>query len=477
MDWSTLLAPETFLSVCSGQIETISDHPPVGKDSKSVRARYSHNYVVQELAAAAAYIDPAIDPSDIADLPYFTNRADDLRLSIAYYNICARIAGKSYTDIVLFPFLSKGGGEKYIIDFLNTVEVLEPGRTYLFLLGESIGDYHWLGRLPPRSDVLDLFDVSRGLAPAAIDLLTLRIVQHCGDTCRIYMKNSAYVDRFFRLYGSALCNMTVIYFRFSDPVVPFLGRPAFRGFGFDFLSSCGGKLSLIISDNQTIARHDCERLDAVSSKYHVLYARCQIEEHWGPRSCSGLKKAVLWASRLDPEKRPDLLLTIAGKLYKEDPSISIDVYGSSMSSNFDLDLLSRHPNIRYRGPFADFADIPTGRYDLFLYTSAYDGLPNVALEAMAHGLPVLAANVGGVCEVVTSETGILLDNVLDEVALSESFVRTLVLVYSNQLDIGSLSTRGLALIRRQHSRAAHVEKVSRILEEISVCARDRADSK
>jgi len=46
--------------------------------------------------------------------------------------------------------------------------------------------------------------------------------------------------------------------------------------------------------------------------------------------------------------------------------------------------------------------------DVYLTCSAQDGLPNAVLEAMASGLPVVAAPAGGITELVDEQTGIVL---------------------------------------------------------------------
>ncbi|KQL33390.1 glycosyltransferase family 4 protein [Psychrobacillus sp. FJAT-21963] len=53
--------------------------------------------------------------------------------------------------------------------------------------------------------------------------------------------------------------------------------------------------------------------------------------------------------------------------------------------------------------------------DLFVLTSTWEGLPLSILEAMVHGLPIIASNVGGVKEAVRdTENGFLIRNNLSE---------------------------------------------------------------
>lgn len=76
--------------------------------------------------------------------------------------------------------------------------------------------------------------------------------------------------------------------------------------------------------------------------------------------------------------------------------------------NLELDswLTEHTPALNHsRFPFVDRADLPWhyAACDLVAVTSFYDGLPNVVLEAAALGVPLLAAHVGGMADVLDDE--------------------------------------------------------------------------
>jgi glycosyltransferase involved in cell wall biosynthesis len=70
-----------------------------------------------------------------------------------------------------------------------------------------------------------------------------------------------------------------------------------------------------------------------------------------------------------------------------------------------------------------------GIADVFLLPSLSEGCPNVLLEAMAAGVPVVATAVGGVPEVVTSGRDAILVNKHDTVGLAAATAEIL----SNQI--------------------------------------------
>jgi glycosyltransferase involved in cell wall biosynthesis len=65
--------------------------------------------------------------------------------------------------------------------------------------------------------------------------------------------------------------------------------------------------------------------------------------------------------------------------------------------------------LQFLGSVADMGPVYR-KANIFVLTSEHEGTPNVLIEAMAAGLPIVATNVGGVPEIVKDGlTGFLLD--------------------------------------------------------------------
>jgi glycosyltransferase involved in cell wall biosynthesis len=123
---------------------------------------------------------------------------------------------------------------------------------------------------------------------------------------------------------------------------------------------------------------------------------------------------VLFAGRLVPVKRPDQFVALAARLRRDirDVRLNFRIAGDGPLRSEVERLAERLGLSRDCLTFMGERSEMTGVYrssDLLVLTSEYEGSPNVALEAMAHGLPVIATSVGGVPEVVNEERGILVD--------------------------------------------------------------------
>jgi glycosyltransferase involved in cell wall biosynthesis len=128
-----------------------------------------------------------------------------------------------------------------------------------------------------------------------------------------------------------------------------------------------------------------------------------------PKKFPGDEIKILSIGRLSREKRFDRLLSIIYTLRDRSlkPINGIIVGEGPLRSELQKQAqkLNLIPDIvDFQGPFDDI-----GKALIFVLTSDWEGTPNVVLEAMASGLPVVTTNVGGLAEIIhNEETGFLI---------------------------------------------------------------------
>ncbi|MCW4053351.1 MAG: glycosyltransferase family 4 protein [Candidatus Bathyarchaeota archaeon] len=173
---------------------------------------------------------------------------------------------------------------------------------------------------------------------------------------------------------------------------------------------------------------------------------------------------VLTVRRLVYKNGIDTLLESAEIAVKKNPNLIFVVVGKG--PDFEevkekIVQLGLNTNFRLTGFVAD-RELPFyyNVADLFaLPSKSGEGLPLVALEAMACGLPVIATNVGGTSEVVSEDYGKLVPpNSPDSLA-------TAILEFSRK-DL-SLLKKGLrTMMEQKYSWDNNVEKLGKIYEEL-----------
>ncbi len=117
---------------------------------------------------------------------------------------------------------------------------------------------------------------------------------------------------------------------------------------------------------------------------------------------------VTWIGRVEKaQKNPDLFLQIAQLAYKQGSPLRFRMVGDG--NRLGEINKKRSPNLALLGSQKPQAMAKIYRQaSVLCMTSFYEGLPFVALEAMACGVPVISTAVSGPNELLTDGTGILI---------------------------------------------------------------------
>lgn len=132
----------------------------------------------------------------------------------------------------------------------------------------------------------------------------------------------------------------------------------------------------------------------------------------------GKEFTAITVSRISPEKRLNLILDMARKL----PTVKFIIIGGpsgeyrqqyyeEMKSESD-----KLDNVHMLGELPKHEVMEKlAMADVFVFASESEGCPNVLLEAMSVGVPIVAMNATGVTEIVNDDIGYLVDDVNEAV--------------------------------------------------------------
>ncbi|MBJ6128208.1 glycosyltransferase [Microvirga splendida] len=457
-----LFKPLTYLEISESSHQRLFAEAAVSAEAGAAPQDPLDSDHVRAMIRSANAIEPAISLHTYRGVPAMGNSMGIPPLGVAYYTLCDIVRDRSFSDIFIVPFFSRGGAEKYLLSLIEAMYRIAPVKDFLVILGEELKAVQWMDRLPPNATVVDMNLHCPSLSIDQRCLLALKIIETSAPDTRVHLRQSAFADRLLSLYGIVLQERECIYYRFADVERTEDGHAMTVYSQTRLLSENLNYLSKIVCDSKTIIAKDLHRFGVQAQKWQFLPPPVEAQAVLPVRDADA-RRRILWASRLDIEKRPSLLPLIASKLGSLGSDLSIDVFGGSVFSGFDRTRLEGLPNLRYHDRFQGFDALPLSRFSIFLYTSLHDGIPNAILEAMSYGLAVVAPDVGGISEVVIDgETGILLRSLPDDDDMAASYARVLLTLVSNP-DLGAkLGKQARAYVCKNHSPQAHTERVAEL---------------
>lgn len=315
-------------------------------------------------------------------------------------------------SIVFLPWLVHGGADLVASHAVRALAQTHGEASVLVVLTDH--DRMEARHLLPTGVPLLCFstidiDLSQSERVELVDLLVrsirpISVLNVNSHACWEATKRSGRLLRqFTRLYGMLFC--------------PDFAPAGHRsGYSDLYLRHCLPHMSGIYFDNQRY-------IDEIADQFAVpndLRKRLVVLPQPAPQMSRKTRELsqeaplrVLWAGRLASQKNVNLLIRIAETASEFE--FHIWGRGSSELESRLRKLSSRLDHVHFHGAYDNFGALPLERYDAFLYTSLWDGLPNVLLEAASANLPIVASEVGGIGELVDDRTGWLIAD-LDEPA-------------------------------------------------------------
>lgn len=166
----------------------------------------------------------------------------------------------------------------------------------------------------------------------------------------------------------------------------------------------------VIVDNHALVDQLVELYRFPRDKFHVHHQAVDLPPRVPPRRREpGDPVRVLWAARFDRQKRLDVLADVVDAAAAEGLPVEWHVFGAPViDSPGDIEhVLARlsAAGVTLHGPYSPDNPLVYADHDAFLLTSESEGIPLTLLDVMAARLPVVAAGVGGVPELIDAGTG------------------------------------------------------------------------
>lgn len=404
-DFDTKFYRERYPETCGAGVSALEHYLLIGVTERRSVARFRPSAEILEAWHEACTLDPTIRLKGfqhIVQAP--VNRIGHSPIGDTF-DWVARQLPERVTHLFFLPWLKRGGAELEASQLVRAVARADS-RNRVAVVVADFDCYDAADWFQNDACIVRLPDAPFPLSEAdRVEVLKL-IILHSRPNI-VHVVNSRAAWEALKRYGkplSSVCSMYGSFFCHDYSADGFVDDYVARYF-LDVLPHLSGAFV----DNRAFVDDLAAEFgltEEAKKKVRAVYfpapeaARgAQLEP--SARPLHGALR-VLWAGRLDRQKRPDILLRIA----QVASWAEFSVYGSSNIDGTPVQSgLSRLPNVSMRGPYHSFAELDPRSYDCLLYTSSWDGLPNVLLEASSHGLPVVAPPVGGITELITETTG------------------------------------------------------------------------
>lgn len=415
---------------------------------------------LKDVVARAAAIEPLIwqpgGPRQVMAPPL---RHDQNSVRQAATAILDSLGHTPRDAVVLVPHCRVGGAARVAGAFEGALRAAHPRARIVLLTTESpeFQRPDWF----EGAEIVDISEALKLVEPASRKLVLASVMRSIQCKTMVTINSRAGWE-VISGYGAQLSTeMRLVAYLFTYD----LNRDGRKvGYPIGPLQAGLDHLDLVITDNATLRTELVERYrmpPGRAMRLQTLYTPVDpVEADFSvapPRAAE--RPRVIWAGRFDRQKRFDIVIELA----RSWPELEVWAWGKSVIGDFDFSRDELPPNIKLKGEFEAFDDLPLSEADLLLYTSEWDGLPTLLIDAGLRGLSVVASLVGGVGEIVDESTGWPVEPATDPKALRVAIEAVLA-------DPIEARRRGAALrerVRRQTAPAGYLAEISVLFPELA----------
>lgn len=368
---------------------------------KSVDA-FLQSRLYSEIIARASRHEPLVSRAAKTKYVIFPPFHDSLHA--AHEAIRERLPAGEFGTVICIPWLRMGGADRLACLLAAAVRSIRPDERVLMLRTDNphMERPDWL---PEGIAAVDVSGLLKLLPDDAAEYVFYAMLRGLAAK-RIINVNSRVCWRVFARFGDRMAREFNLYaYLFCWDQTP---KGEKVGYPREFFSATTPYLNALFTDSEYF-RSELIRTYSppqdVAGKMFVLFtpaadaawpvpAQKLAQERRRPRP------RVLWAGRFDRQKRFDIVIKIAAAA----PDIDFLCWGSAV-----LDSPPRKtklpPNLVLNPPYRTLEELPLADSDLWLFTSDWEGMPNIMIEVAARGAALVGTSVGGVSELLDEKTG------------------------------------------------------------------------
>jgi glycosyltransferase involved in cell wall biosynthesis len=372
-----------------------------------------------QIVTAAQELEPTVgDVVNISHIlaPPLHDYKDTIRRKLI-----TRVKNKTYDSVICIPWLRTGGADLVSCLFAESLLRICPGEKVLLLQTDHshVERADWI---PPAVERVDISDLLTSVSSSDAEFLLFTFILALAPK-RLININSKLCWAVLERFGSRLRPLSALYsylfcwdqtergLKVGYPSLFFPGTA--NNLDCTFTDSDYLKAELLKIYRLPAALH--ARLVTLHSPSRATTDDDFVAIKTAASNTLRSRPLVLWGGRLDRQKRFDIVQKVAALL----PGLDFICWGSPLL-DAGPDLSKSPSNLELRPPFKNFEDLPLNDCVLWLYTSAWDGLPTILIEIARRGVPIVASAVGGVPELIDESTGWPVREVNDSSAYVEA---------------------------------------------------------